>query len=823
MSRRGVVLFWVTACAVLFIGQVPFAVVVGAQAPGVRSARLEPAYESASLVPGLPSEVFSDPVVRSDPPEELEMSPVVVPDPEATVGEELVERRSSHSRIYARSDGLVEVRVSPEPVAYESDDGNFELIDTTVRESGDGGLVADRNSFVVRFGGSDSGVELELPSGRVITSVPVGLDGVEPDGVVVPEVDEADPSLVWYRDVWPGVDLRYRVGVSGLSEDVVFQRRPDGAGAVRFVVSGAELDSVWREPASGAEAALNDGSVVPPDPRVTPATSLGLAAAAEDRGGDAGVELSRGVRTLAEAERPSEAARASLAPRGSLGGEVSFGPVVALSGADEMPVLDPAASPLVRSKVSGEDESVVEVSVDPDWLASQPDEAFPVVLDPDVLVGAYGHRAYLNVLGTECGSGGPSCWLRAGYPAISGYPFSVWRTAFGVDMSTAAGDYGLTGSGADKVFTAALVFNREGGYSGSSTLKLHAPTAWSWSGAVGGGQLGSTTGTSQFYFDRTTQVKSALAASTTGLAWGISADPVGSYNFKDLGVGLVLTVNDAPPAPPIAASSAPSGEQFFAGTIDAVPTLAVDAVSDTTFAPGQSSVQYHFSVASNAIDTTEGTGDIATWSGTSTTLPSGQITAAELEDGHTYYWRVWADDGFQATPSQLFSFTFDRRLGTGGPSPMVGLSPLTVNAATGNMVFGWSSRQVTTLGGGAGVSLSYNSLLNSGAALLEATPGLPPGWRGSWGELPVTSLEFTDGGSAVIRMTDGGRESFRWNDSDERWEPVEDNNYSLFTEVGSGYQWQTTGGWTVEFDRVGGSRSAGQPNTDRCHRCRCCT
>ncbi|MCO5317723.1 MAG: hypothetical protein M9942_04710, partial [Microthrixaceae bacterium] len=270
----------------------------------------------------------------------------------------------------------------------------------------------------------------------------------------------------------------------------------------------------------------------------------------------------------------------------------------------------------------------------------------------------------------------------------------------------------------------------------------------------------------------------------------------------------MLTVNDAPPAPPIAASSAPSGEQFFAGTIDAVPTLAVDAVSDTTLAPGQSSVQYHFSVASNAIDTNEGSGDIATWSGTSTTLPSGQITAAELEDGHTYHWRVWADDGFQATSSQLFSFTFDRRLGTGGPSPMVYRSPLTVNAATGNMVFGWSSRQVTTLGGGAGVSLSYNSLLNSGAALLEATPGLPPGWRGSWGELPVTSLEFTDDGSAVIRMTDGGRESFRWNDADDRWEPVEDNNYSLFTEVGSGYQWQTTGGWTVEFDSSGAIDSA---------------
>ncbi len=141
--------------------------------------------------------------------------------------------------------------------------------------------------------------------------------------------------------------------------------------------------------------------------------------------------------------------------------------------------------------------------------------------------------------------------------------------------------------------------------------------------------------------------------------------------------------------------------------------------------------------------------------------------------------------------------------------------PVSVNAATGNMVFGWSSRTVATLGGGSSVSLSYNSLYTQGTAVLDATPGLPFGWQGSWGDLPVTSAEIEPGGSFVVRMADGSREAFSWNDNNDRWEPVEETVFSIATNTTGGkVQWQHPSGWTVEFNSNGTIDSAVSKSDD---------
>jgi hypothetical protein len=46
-------------------------------------------------------------------------------DPDATVVEELVDQRSVTARSFRRSDGLLEVQVSPDPVAYDAGGGEF--------------------------------------------------------------------------------------------------------------------------------------------------------------------------------------------------------------------------------------------------------------------------------------------------------------------------------------------------------------------------------------------------------------------------------------------------------------------------------------------------------------------------------------------------------------------------------------------------------------------------------------------------------------------------------------------------------------------------
>lgn len=369
-------------------------------------------FRSAGEIPGVRSEPLAEPLVPAPAEKGPDVDlPVIGPegpvvDPDATVGEELVERRSEFAQSFRRSDGLLEVRVSPEPVAFEAEAGRWELIDTAVRET-KAGLVADRNKFKVAFGDSAAGVSVELESGHKLASRPSALDGVAPAKAVRAEVDESDPSVVWYRQVWPGVDVRYTVRVAGISEDVVYTAAPAGAGAVSFAVSGVELDAGWSLPAP--ETPLDPAVGVPQRSVVRSSVlsevdGLGVTDGRARQGGELGAEVAKPeqvaavARELAGAERPV-GALPSLAARGDLASEVRFGPLVVMSGKDANFVADEAARPLVRSKVLSPGESLMEVSVDPAWMAGLPADAFPVVLDPDLGFGPDWYRSYLG--GTE--------------------------------------------------------------------------------------------------------------------------------------------------------------------------------------------------------------------------------------------------------------------------------------------------------------------------------------------------------------------------------------------------------------------------------------
>lgn len=318
---------WVAASLMLVVGQVPFAVEVGAvpEMPDQRDVR--PAFGSAGEVPGLPSEPLPDPV-KPDRSGSAGVEALVL-DPDASVGDELVERRSRFTRTFERSDGFVGVEVSPEPVAYDSGDG-FELIDTTVQRSEGGGLEALGNEFQVRFGASDVGVSITLGSGRELVSRVAGLDGFGPSGVVNPVIDDTDPAVVWYRQVFEGVDLRYTVRASGVGEDVVYTEAPAGAGAVSFDVTGAELESVWSLPAAEVPGEVASASPSPDQLVGAPSLVLGEEIGARGEEGDGAREFAESVRRVVDAQRPV-GARVSLRAGGELGGVVSFGELAVLS------------------------------------------------------------------------------------------------------------------------------------------------------------------------------------------------------------------------------------------------------------------------------------------------------------------------------------------------------------------------------------------------------------------------------------------------------------------------------------------------------------
>jgi RHS repeat-associated protein len=108
------------------------------------------------------------------------------------------------------------------------------------------------------------------------------------------------------------------------------------------------------------------------------------------------------------------------------------------------------------------------------------------------------------------------------------------------------------------------------------------------------------------------------------------------------------------------------------------------------------------------------------------TSTSWTVPAAALRDGTTYTWDVYVWDGGSIDGGGLATILFpvwtrkfkvDMRLGAGGPSPTDTVGPATVNLATGNLVVTAASQSLPTVGGSAGVGLTYNSLQASNSGL----------------------------------------------------------------------------------------------------------
>ncbi|MEZ5311457.1 MAG: hypothetical protein R2735_12870, partial [Microthrixaceae bacterium] len=638
-------------------------------------------------------------------------------------------------------------------MAFRSGGGGFELIDSTVRvdPGRSGWLVSGANSWGVEFGPSDKGMVLRTRSGRVMSSRPMLFGGIGPSGVVTPVVDPDDASVVWYRDVWDGVDLRYTVSAVSVAEDVVLTKRPLVSARVEFEVSGAELDPVWRtatdsqvsaDAERGTESGRGDrdslgvslGGVVPAhELSVDPATGpLFNPADPSDLSGRLGVSVAR--------ERFAAGDGVSLAARGSLAGEVGFGPLVVESVSGR--VADSVAVPLVRSSVVSSGVSRVEVSVDDTWLAEVPEAEFPVVLDPDVLLGSAGWGSFLNVAGWSCGSGGPSCGVRVGFPGVPGYPFSMWRSVAFYDTDWLYGR---------QVSFSGLNFDVADGTTNPGWAHVFAASGFDWVGAVGSG---STVGSGWIGSSGTIDVTSHVAGKAgAGLdvAFGFTAQepaPGGAYSFKDFSVGLRVVFNSFPDPPQISSSSLGDGAAYAARWATDTPSIGVDPVSDPD--PGDSAnVLYAFDVSTDP-NPTWNSPIHRHWS----TDRNFVLPVDQLVDGRVYYWRGWAWDqvnGSSTSWSPVYRFRFTRRFGAAQPSPYETVGPLSVNLANGNAVIGWNSDTAATVGGGVSVGLTYNSMATSTVSGAVPFPGIPVGWTPSWGVNMVSSLSIS-GASAVVRF-----------------------------------------------------------------------
>lgn len=135
------------------------------------------------------------------------------------------------------------------------------------------------------------------------------------------------------------------------------------------------------------------------------------------------------------------------------------------------------------------------------------------------------------------------------------------------------------------------------------------------------------------------------------------------------------------------------------------------------------------------------------WLTTTTSLP---VPVGVLDDGRTYWWRVYTFDGsMQTNPTWVRSFRVDRRLGSDGTQPFDSMGLVSVNLANGNLVTQVTGPTLATVGGGVSVGLTYNS---------QAVPG--KGLQGAYFADTNQNGLFDDGG-AILSRTDT-QVSFDW-------------------------------------------------------------
>lgn len=164
--------------------------------------------------------------------------------------------------------------------------------------------------------------------------------------------------------------------------------------------------------------------------------------------------------------------------------------------------------------------------------------------------------------------------------------------------------------------------------------------------------------------------------------------------FAAADIALVMNLNTRPPAPVLV------GPRDGALAIDTLtPTLKWNAVTDADGDP----VKYTAKIATG-VDGESGL--VATspeQTGLQWTIPPGV-----LQDGLTYYWKVFVNDTKAWVPSIVHKLTVDRRLGSGGVSPVDEFSGVSTNLVSGNTSISIDGPDLTTVAGGIDVDLVYN-------------------------------------------------------------------------------------------------------------------
>jgi YD repeat-containing protein len=536
--------------------------------------------------------------------------------------------RASRSTGYHNADGTQTLVVATEDVNYQDATGKWLPVDNTVVADPATGELVNRAN----------GWQIRFADASKGMSF---KPSVKSTGVVVfvpvnghAGKPSAAGAKVTYAEVWPQADLDYVVTGSAVKETVRIKSK-SAASSFSFTMNAGSPTDIAR------------GAGVSPS----------------------GVVNSDGSVTLSS---------------------VSTGPVTVSAPM----VMDAAGIPLEGSgaKYIIDAAGVLTLSIDPEWVAAQPDSAFPLQLDPTLSSGSTMQGDYKSD-GYSCSN----CGLRVGNSRDGGD--KIWRSMSGYNWAGMAGNQIL-----DAYINVAVA---PGGLTGSLPIRAFWASAWSFPGTIGYGQLASgSTGGNIGGATFVAQVQSWANQGITTAAIGYAGDETpGVYSFQMLSTTLYVTYDRA--------SSVTS-------LVPAVTQGAVPVVSTTTptlSAAGSDpdgAVEYNFTISGSS-DTFNGKASSGWQDGSSWQVPTGV-----LEEGQQYSWSVSVREKNAGRPAATASSAVkvDRRMGTGGPSPVDSLGGASVNLANGNLYLSASGHGVASVGGSLAVGLTYNSQLATSAGLV---------------------------------------------------------------------------------------------------------
>ncbi len=545
----------------------------------------------------------------------------------------LDEGRTANDTIYQNADGSKSLVHTLEATNYQDESGKWQGVDPTlVEDSTNGNWHSKANSWQVSFGDiSQDGIKI-TKSGHVFAFSPIGANSVKP------VVSGNSPNqAVLYRNVWQGIDLRYRVSGSEIQETIIVKSKAASAN-LAFTTSGANLVS---------------------DNKVTGAYDLD----------------------------------------GAFSGFVIPAPTV--NSADHK--TDNSAVVASQSYSNG----TFNIGLDQSWLNSQPFSAFPIAIDPPILVGA----SYEDFESTGTTCTGLGCANTVGEDASG----NKWRFAFHVPITVPSPPYTY-------LVSAQMHLELYSGNPANETIAVdHSTCQTSWTcydnawGESSGSVATNSSSNTPPDIDVTTVYRNAIAAGNLNPWMMVRGDESTSNTLKEFDdTKTSITLNfDTLPSGYTTDTQSPANGGI---SISTQPTLFTKPSSIVD--PDSSSFQYRFIVGTTKnIPTSNPFNMVPSLTGLvadSGHLPINQWTVPSnvLQDGNTYFWQPVVWDNYTGAPDTygpVYSFSVDLRNGKDKTQSIDQVGPVNVDMATGNLSTGIDTHSITALGGSIGTSLAYNS------------------------------------------------------------------------------------------------------------------